>query len=259
MLHVTSGELNGLLAAYLFPFTRIAGFFAVAPVFGQLGMPMRSRLVVVLALTFLIVPSMPNMQTVPASPHFMPLFIMQALIGIALGMVVRVVFAAIELSGDLIGFQMSLSFASAFNPDTGSQSPIVGSFMLWIGAAIFICMDGHLVLLATLLESFSYLPPDKIPDMTEWGRLVRSGSILFSLGLQIALPIVIPLIIANIGLALLTRTAPSLNLFSIGFPLVLATGFFFIWMSFPYLAGTLEYVYQQALGSMREVLSHLAS
>jgi len=258
MLQVTSSELHGFLVAYLFPFARIAGFFAIAPVFGQVGIPMRVRLILVIAITFLVAPAMPDMQGLLSSPNLLPIFMLQALVGIALGMVVRIVFAAIEFAGDLAGFEMSLSFAAAFDPQSGNQSPVTASFMLWIATAIFIGLDGHLLLLAGLLESFAALPPDKMPNTLAWAAVARTGALIFSLGLVLSLPLVVPLLTTNIALGLLTRAAPSLNLFSVGFPLVLLTGFSAFWLSLPYWIGGLEPVYGQAFGRLHELLLNLA-
>ncbi|MDE2387493.1 MAG: flagellar biosynthetic protein FliR, partial [Betaproteobacteria bacterium] len=225
MISITTAELNTLLAAFLWPLSRILALVATAPILGNTSTPVRVKLGLAIAITILVMPlvekSLPPVD--PASGAGLIILMQQALIGIAIGFVMRIVFVAVEMAGELIGLQMGLGFSIFFDPHNSGQIDIVGRFLGVIASLAFLAIDGHLMMLALISQSFSTLPVGlegttgaTLTTLANWG-----GEI-FKSGLQLSLPVLTALLITNLALGVLTRVAPQLNIFAVGFPLTLS-------------------------------------
>lgn len=252
MISIGSAQIDAWIAAFIFPLSRILAFIAAAPLWSNAGIPRRTRLILALAITVAIAPSLPAMPDVPAG-SLSGLWIMfqQMLIGIGMGFAARIVFAAFNLAGEFIGFQMGLSFATFYDPMNASQTPVIAEFISLITLLLFLSMNGHLLYLATLAQSFSAMPVGPTPlAAASWLNLVELGSKIFSAGLLLALPIVVALLITNLALAVLTRAAPQLNIFALGFPLTLIGGFIVLAISMNYLATPLQALFEYAMSAM---------
>lgn len=256
MISVTSAQLDAWIAAFFFPLTRILALLAVAPIFNNAAMPVRIRLAAGFAITLAIAPILPPMPAVPAG-SWSGLFVIlqQMLIGLLLGFALRVAFWAIDLTGQLIGLQMGLSFAVFYDPTNATQTPVVSNFLGLLAMLIFLALDGHLLTLAMLAESFTLLPVSTQPfaGKTYW-VVIAWGATLFSSGVLLALPLVAALLIANIAMGVLSRVAPTLNLFAVGFPVTLFSGFLVIMISLPYFSAALERLFSDSFGAMRLVM-----
>jgi flagellar biosynthetic protein FliR len=168
------------------------------------------------------------------------------LVGAAIGFAIQIAFAAAELAGDLIGLQMGLSFASFIDPARNEETPIIGSFLGVLLMLLFFAVNGHLVLLAAVANSFAAVPVGIASlHWLAWRPLVDAGAMIFTAGLQIAMPVIAALILANLALGVLTRTAPQLNLFAVGFPVTLMVGMLVLLLALPRLMPLLEDVLQQ--------------
>ena len=160
----------------------------------------------------------------------------------------RIVFAAVELAGTLSGMAMGLGFASFFDPEAEGQTNAVTQFLAVITLLLFLSLNGHLVLLSGLVESFYLLPIQEGPQLgIDMAFLTRWGSTIFSAGVQLALPIVAVLLLTNLALGVLNRAAPQLNLFGIGFPVTISMGFFILALTFQALTAPLEQVINHGL------------
>jgi flagellar biosynthesis protein FliR len=167
--------------------------------------------------------------------------VQQLVIGLAMGFSVSLAFAAVQLAGDFIGAQMGLGFAWFVDPQSSAQSPMVGSLLNLIATLIFLAIDGHLILLAVISKSFTFAPiGSTFVDVMDWHKLLAAGSTVFSIGLHLALPAVAAVFISNVALGVLTRAAPQLNLFAIGFPITLSLGMLVLWLSMPHYGPMLE-------------------
>lgn len=252
MISFTSAEFNALLAAWFFPMARILALVAVSPVFSNAALPRRVRLAFGLALTLAIAPSVPPIPAIePASGAGLLILAEQILIGVSMGMVMQMVFAAIGLAGELISMQMGLGFATMYDPMSTSQTVVTGEFIALLATLIFLGMDGHLTLIVTLADSFRAMPisttlpsPGFLLNVIEWGRMV------FAYGLLLAMPVLVTLIIVNIALAVLSRAAPQLNLMNIGFPITLIIGMLVLSESFSYLITPLRRMYEEGFVMM---------
>ncbi len=256
MISVTDAQLDAWLAAFIFPLARILGLVAAAPVFNNAAIPRRIKVVTGLAITFALAPALPAFpQVAPASWAGLGILLQQGLIGIALGFTVRLIFAGIDLAGELIGLQMGLGFAVFYDPQNATQLPIIAELIGLIALLIFLALDGHLITLALLAESFSVLPVGATSfQAAGWETLLRSGATIFSIGVLLALPLISALLIANIALGVLTKVAPQLNLFAVGFPLTLMAGFVMLALTMPYFSPALERMFEQGYGALSAVM-----
>ena len=127
-----------------------------------------------------------------------------------MGLAMRVVFAALDVLGELTSLQMGLSFATFFDPGSNGQTAVVGEFLTLLATLIFLALNGHLLMADVLARSFEWLPVNALPlHAGGWAVLVRFGAVTFSAGLLLALPVVTALLITNIALGILTRAAPG--------------------------------------------------
>ncbi len=190
----------------------------------------------------------------PMSAAGILLLAQQMVIGLAMGFAMRIVFAAVEMAGELTGMTMGLGFATFFDPQSHGRSSAISQFLALLALMIFLAANVHLVLLTVLVESFTTLPISPTPlDGEAIRQLVAWGGRIFSLGVQLALPMVAALLMTNMALGILTRAAPQLNLFGIGFPLTLTVGFILIGLSLPYLATPLERLLQDGVEMIRQL------
>lgn len=252
MISLTSAQIDTWIAAFVFPLVRILAFIAAVPLWSTAGLPRRTRLILGLAITVAIAPALPEMPKVEAgSLAGLVIMLQQFLIGIAMGFAARIIFSAIDFGGEFISAQMGLGFATAYDPLSSSQTPVIAEFIGLISLLLFLSLDGHLLYVAALAKSFSAIPvTGNALGAGSWLNLVELGSKIFSLGLLISLPVVVALLITNIALAVLTRAAPQLNIFSLGFPLTILGGFFVLAISMTYLAGPLKGLYELAFEAM---------
>lgn len=235
MLTVTSVQLNAWLAAFFWPFFRIMALVASAPLFGARGIPARVKVGVAFLLTILVAPLLPAMPNVqPASAQGLLVLIQQLMIGYAMGLTMRLAFSAMEMAGHIIGLQMGLGFATFFAPQSAAQIPILGQFLGVMAMLLFLALNGHLMIIAALVESFNTLPIGISEAIISWKALVLAGSNIFSWGLVLSMPVLAALMLTNIALAVLTRAAPQLNIFAVGFPITLGIGFIVLAFSLPY-------------------------
>lgn len=252
MLSLSMAQIDAWIAFYAFPLARILGLIATAPLWSTAGIPRRTRLILGLGITIAIAPVLPPMPDVqPASLAGLWILGQQVLIGIAMGFAARIVFAAIDLAGTYIGFQMGLGFATFYDPMEGGQTAVLAEFIGLIALLLFMAFDGHLLYISTLAQSFHAIPvgPEALSP-NSWRNLAELGGKIFSAGLLLALPVLVALMITNVALGVLTKAAPQLNLFALGFPLTLMGGFVAVGLSLNYLITPLQELYDFALRAM---------
>lgn len=255
MISFTSAQLDAWLATLLFPLVRILAMISTAPVLGNKQVPKRVKIGFSALLAILIAPTLTTLPLIPVgSPQGLLIMIQQIIIGVAMGFSIRLVFTAVEMAGELSGLQMGLGFASFYDPMNSSYSPVIARWLGMIAALAFLATNGHLYMLSALAESFSTLPIGNAMPNQGFYNVVEWGGSIFAFGLQIALPIVAALLITNIALGILTRAAPQLNLFAVGFPITLSIGFVVLMISMPYLSPLLDRIVQEGLGKMLSIL-----
>lgn len=255
MISITSAELNAIIASLIWPASRILGLFAVAPLFGNRSIPQRVKVAMGLLLSVIIAPLIPSVPTVdPMSMTGFLILAQQFVIGLAMGFAMRIIFAAVEMAGELMGLTMGLGFATFFDPVSQGRSSSISQFLGLLMIMLFLVTDTHLMLLAVLVESFTTMPISTEPmGVASFYKLVIWGGEIFAAGTQLALPIIAALLITNIALGILTRAAPQLNLFAIGFPLTLGIGFIVLTLALPYLTTPMQRLLNDGINTVRQI------
>jgi flagellar biosynthetic protein FliR len=235
MLTFTEAQVIAWITPVLWPFLRVLALFGTMPVFGQRSVPMRVRVALSFLIAFCAQATLPTVAPIPldSAVTFM-VVLQQILIGVSLGFAVRIVFAAVEFAGELVGLQMGLNFAGFFDPATGGQTTAVSRFFGVTVSWLFIVSGGHLLVIAGVIQSFQSFPVG--PEPFAFLRQVQPqqwGAEVFRVGLWIALPLVAILLFVNFVLGIASRVAQQLNIFSIGFPITLGVGLIGVLMTLP--------------------------
>jgi flagellar biosynthesis protein FliR len=237
MLQFTTEQLMGWVVAFMWPLSRILGLFSSAPLFSASNFPMMARVGMGLAITILVAPVLPPQSiTDPFSFEGFASLVNQFIIGITIGFVMRIFFTAIQMTGDLISMSMGMGFASFYDPQTQAQTQVISQFFSMVLILLFITTDLHLLVIDSLIQSFYIVPMDQVSlNIRGFKDVAFLGGKIFSIGLQLSLPIVTALLITNIALGVLTKAAPQLNIFGIGFPITMAVGLGMMFVSLPYM------------------------
>lgn len=226
-------QIEQMVSSFLWPLFRVASFFMAMPIIGTQMLPMRLRLGLALAVTVLIVPVLPPM------PQFDGLSLQnwivvaqQVLIGALLGFSANILLQSFVAGGQLMAMQMGLGFASMTDPANGVNTVILSQIYLMLVMMLFLGMNGHLVLIEIMVESFGVIPVglEGVSKMTLW-ELAHWGGWLFMAALMMALPAVTALLVINFAFGIMTKAAPQLNIFAIGFPFTMLMGIFIVWVS----------------------------
>jgi flagellar biosynthetic protein FliR len=250
VIGITEEQLLGWLNPILWPFLRCLALFAGMPLFSQRNVPMPVRIGLALFFAVAAQASLPAIPPLPLdAPGLMLLLVVQQLvIGLAMGFAVRLVFAALEFAGEIIGLQMGLNFAGFFDPGTGSQGTATARFFGTLVAFLFVATNGHLLLIEALAQSFHAFPVGPEPfAFLQTAQPQRWGAEIFSAGLWVALPVVLLLLFVNMALGLVSRVAPQLNVFAVGFPLTVSLGLVGLLATLPLMQTPLEAVLARLL------------
>ena len=248
MLTLSSADLDALLALFFFPFARILAWLSFDPLLGNRTVPMRMRVVLGFVLTVAIAPILPSApQVALVSGEGLLTLLQQIAIGAVLGISLRIVFAIVEVAGSFMGMQMGLSFATLFDPINGAQTPVVSQFLVLTTTLILFAFNGHHLVIAALAQSFVDVPIGTTLAAPGFAAVVHWGGVMFSTGLHIALPVTAALLATNLTIGMMSRAAPQLNIFAIGFPLTLGAGFLVLYATLAYLPAQLDRIWLQAL------------
>ena len=237
MISFTETQVLAWLTPLLWPFLRALALFTALPVFSQRAVPMRVKIGLALFISLAAQPSLPAMPLIALdSPQAIMVLLQQLLVGFTLGFAVRVVFAAVEMGGELIGLQMGLNFAGFFDPATASQGTASGRFFGTLVAFLFVLSNSHLAIIAALVHSFEVFAVGDEPfAFLRQTQPQHWGAEVFTLGLWIALPLVGMLLFVNLVLGVISRVAPQISVFSVGFPLTLSVGLIGMLLTLPLL------------------------
>ena len=234
-MNITGVELTSWLATLLWPFMRIGAMFAAVPIFSSRSVPVRIRVLLAFFISWMLVPVIPEPPVVELiSAQALIISIHQVLIGVAMGFILQMVFAAFIIAGQSIAMAMGLGFASMIDPQNGMQVPVISQIFLIMTTLIFLSLNGHLVLIEVLADSFKNLPVGMfVPSRDGLWQLVTWGSNMFAGGMMIALPAVAALLLVNLAFGVTTRAAPQLNIFAVGFPIMIMVGLAFLILTLP--------------------------
>ncbi|WP_374366734.1 flagellar biosynthetic protein FliR [Piscinibacter sp.] len=235
MLTFTEAQLLGWVTPILWAFLRVLALLGTLPVIGQRTVPARLRVALAFLIALCAQASMPSVAPIPLDSAVTLLVVLQQIvIGVSLGFAVRIVFAAVEFAGELVGLQMGLNFAGFFDPATGGQATAVSRFFGVTVSWLFIVTGGHLLVIAGVVQSLHSFPVGPEPfAFLKAAEPQRWGAEIFAVGLWIALPMVAMLLFVNLVMGIAARVAQQLNLFAIGFPITLSVGLVGVLLTLP--------------------------
>lgn len=226
MLTFSEAQLTAWITPVLWPFLRVLGLFTTAPVFSSRALPVRARIGLAFVIALCAQGVLPPAPAIGVdSPLALGALVQQAGIGMAIGFAARLILAAVELAGELAGLQMGLNYASFFDPINNTQASAVSRFFGTLATLLFVVVNGHLAVLMAVIKSFEVFPiGGGLMDALMRVRVHELGAELFAGALWIALPMVGLLLFVNLVLGIISRVAPQMNIYAIGFPITLTAG-----------------------------------
>jgi flagellar biosynthetic protein FliR len=247
-------QATAFVGSLMWPMMRIGAMFISMPVIGTRLVPTRAKIIISLVLSVVVLPLLPDLPQVEAlSLEGLLVSVQQILIGLSMGFTMQLVFGALMIAGEAIAMSMGLGFASMVDPTNGVSVPVISQFFVIIGTLLFLALGGHLMLIQLVVNSFDSLPI----SATGVGRdsfwaLVTWGSQMFIGALWIAIPALISMLVITLSMGVMTRAAPQLNIFSVGFPVSMFMGFIILILVIP---GFLPRFNQMMLQAMKLSLS----
>lgn len=228
----TEAELLEHLSRFMWPFLRVSGFMLAIPVFGTRVVSPYIRIGLTALIALLIAPVLPPLPVVDLlSLRSYIMAAEQLLIGVSMAFMMQILFQIFILAGQMIAMQMGLGFASMVDPSNGIFVAIISQFYLTLTTLMFLSMNGHLVAMEVLVESFYVMPITATWQLSGFFDVASAGTWMFASALFVALPAVAAILVVNFAFGVITRAAPQMNIISIGFPFTMLIGLFIMWVS----------------------------
>ena len=254
MLELTDTQISTWVASFILPLFRVAAVLMSMPVFGTSLVPTRVRLYFALAITVVIAPGLPPMPPVNALDlSGLMLIAEQILIGALMGFSLQLFFQAFVVAGQIISIQMGMAFASMIDPTNGVNTAVIGQFLTMLVTLLFLAMNGHLVVFEVLTESFTTMPVGSALLVNHFWEIAGKLGWVLGAAMLLVLPAITALLVVNIAFGVMTRAAPQLNIFSIGFPLTLVLGMVIFWVSLGDILNQYQPLAIQALQLLRDM------
>ncbi len=255
---IRSVELAAWFGHFFWPFIRVGAVLLTAPLFSNILIPVRLRVLLGVGFTVAVLPAIGDVpQLDPLSPAGLLVAGQQVLIGAAIGLLIAMAFQAVALAGEALSITMGLGFATIISPQTGVSSSVISQFLLILVMLLFLAMGGHLMLIQLLAESFHTLPiaATGLGGQDVYALAAWAGE-MFAGGVLLALPAVAVLLIVNLIIGVMTRAAPQMNIFSVGLPLTLLAGFGVLLMILlPALPEQVADLWRSAFDALRRILN----
>jgi len=247
-------QILELFYTILWPMLRISALMLTAPIFSVDAVTVRIRVLFALALTVLVYPLMKWPVIDPLTARGLFEIFNQILIGSLTGLMFQIVIAALVLGGQSISSAIGLGMANMIDPNVGNV-PVISQFLVVVSTLIFVGMGGHTLLVAIVLESFKALPiGQSLVADTTFTNILAWSSLMFAGALLLALPVMAALLFVNVGLGVVTRAAPSLNIFAVGFAAMIPAGFLVLIVSMTHIGGRIEWLWLQSFLRVRNLL-----
>jgi flagellar biosynthetic protein FliR len=254
VLTFTDTQVLAWITPLLWPFLRTLALFSALPVLGAKPVPLRLRVALAFLIALAAQAMLPPVRAAIAldSPAMPGAVAQQLVIGLALGFAVRIVFAAVEFAGELIGLQMGLNFAAFFDPMSGGQATAVSRFFATMVAFLFIVTDGHLLVIGAVAQSLVAFPVGEEPFAFLRAMQPQAwGAEVFRLGLAIALPLIAMLLFVNLVLGVISRVAQQMNIYAVGFPMTICVGLVGVLFTLPALQAPFGLALERMLDAFR--------
>ena len=240
--------------ALIWPLLRISAFMSFASIFSVRAVNLRLRILISFGLTIFISMQIDIPRLDPATVLGLKEIFNQIFIGFSMAMVMQLATAALVIAGQALSGSMGLTMANLIDPTLGNV-PVLSQFFTLLGTLVFLAIGGHLIVFGILLESFQQFPIGQSLMTQEFmGKMISWSAMMFVASLLISLPVLITLLFVNIGLGFVTRAAPSLNIFSVGFPAMVLSGFLVLWLALPNVIGRINWLWVQTFNQLRSLL-----
>lgn len=246
--------LQNHAAVFLLLLTRITGIFIISPFFGSQNIPITMRVATAMTIAVVIFPVVDQHTIVeaPASVLSYGLSVLSELfIGWLIGLVSYVALISISMAGKIMDLQVGYAMVQVMDPTSGQQNALIGSFLYNLAVIIFLVTDGHHFLLSGLVESFQMIPITGLNMDTDIVDLmVDFTNGIFVSGMKVAIPVTFAILLTNVGLGILARTMPQLNIFVVGVPMHLVIGTFVLAMLIPFYVVFLDVLFNEMYGNI---------
>lgn len=255
--------LQNNIGIFVIVLSRSSGIFLLSPFFGSMNVPVMFRALTALTFTFILCPLLikTNFIELPSTViMFLAMIVEEMFIGWLIGFVSFVSFAAINLAGKVMDMQVGFAIVNVMDPTSGQQIPLIGSFLYNLAILIFIITNGHHMIISALAESFRLIPmlsmhySDSFVDV-----MVNITTVIFITGMKIAMPVTFAILLTNVGLGILARTMPQMNIFVVGIPMHIMIGIFMLSFVVPFYVLFLDVVFNEMYGNISLALKTIAS
>lgn len=245
------------VATYLLVLTRISAFFVTLPLFSYKAIPPVMRIGIAVLLSWVLVFTL-NVPDLEINAAYIMLVLKEAVVGLSIGIIAFMVMAAIQVAGGLIDFQMGFAIANVIDPQTGTQSPLMGQFFNSLALLLLLAVNGHHVLLDGMFYSYQFLPIDQLwPNFGNENvaeHVLKTFTAVFAISFQMAVPIVATLFLVDLALGITARTVPQLNIFVIGFPIKIGVGFIVLFIMGGVIVAMMQKIFEVMMFSMRDLM-----
>lgn len=245
-----------ILLSHMWPMFRVGAMFMVMPAIGNAFVPPQARMLLVVSLTVVLAPlsAPPNLEFLSVAGGLA--VAREIAIGLMMGFTLKLIMDAVALGGQSVAMSMGLGFAIFIDSARGVNVPVIGQFLLLLSTLLFLSLDGHLQAIALLADSFRTLPTGAEGGLAiGLGELLRFSSVLISGAVKIAIPAITALLVVNIGFGVMSRAAPTLNLFAVGFPVSLLFGLIALMLSMDGITQTVTALFAQAFSAMTLIVA----
>ena len=254
MLELSNEQIGAWVGSFLLPLFRISALLMFMPIIGTQLVSARVRLYLALAICVVIMPTLPPMPVIDAINLQAFIWIAQEiLIGMMFGFVLQLFFQVFVIAGQIVAIQMGLGFASMIDPANGISVPVIGQVFMILVTLLFLAMNAHLVVFEVLAESFFTLPVGGGFLVENYWEIANKLGWVLGAALLRVLPAITALLVINLAFGVMTRAAPQLNIFSIGFPLTLVLGMVIVWIGMADILAQYQVFATEALQFLREM------
>ncbi|OHC23296.1 MAG: flagellar biosynthetic protein FliR [Pseudomonadales bacterium RIFCSPHIGHO2_02_FULL_60_43] len=254
MLELSNEQIGAWVGSFLLPLFRISALLMFMPIIGTQLVSARVRLYLALAICVVIMPTLPPMPVIDAINLQAFIWIAQEiLIGMMFGFVLQLFFQVFVIAGQIVAIQMGLGFASMIDPANGISVPVIGQVFMILVTLLFLAMNAHLVVFEVLAESFFTLPVGGGFLVENYWEIANKLGWVLGAALLLVLPAITALLVINLAFGVMTRAAPQLNIFSIGFPLTLVLGMVIVWIGMADILAQYQVFATEALQFLREM------
>ena len=250
-------ELVPKIYVLLLIFVRVSAFFVTIPLFSYKTIPSQLKIVLAFVLSWMMYYTF-SIEAFTINGDYLLLVLKEAIVGLVLGLVVYIVFSAVQIAGGFIDFQMGFAMANIVDPQTGAQSPLMGQFFNFLLLLVFLTINGHHLVLDGIFYSYQFMPIDqffpKFGDVESIEYIMKLFVAVFAIAFQMSAPIIATLFLVTLALGITGKTVPQLNIFVVGFPIKIAVGFILLVTMMGVMVEVMEKVIEMGIMGMRNLM-----